>query len=57
MLTEEERRHGVIAASAEITAAGVAYHATKRGIKAQNLHAADDAAGESFRHAAATAPK
>jgi len=35
MLTEEERRHGVIAASAGNHAQAVAYHATKRGIKAQ----------------------
>jgi threonine dehydratase len=35
MLTEEERRRGVIAASAGNHAQAVAYHATKRGIKAQ----------------------
>src|SRR6266571_9349928 len=34
-LTEEERRRGVIAASAGNHAQAVAYHATKRGIKAQ----------------------
>jgi threonine dehydratase len=35
LLTEEERRKGVIAASAGNHAQAVAYHATKRGIKAQ----------------------
>src|SRR6267154_2767582 len=35
MLTEDERRRGVIAASAGNHAQAVAYHATKRGIKAQ----------------------
>jgi len=35
LLTEEERRRGVIAASAGNHAQAVAYHATKRGIKAQ----------------------
>ena len=35
MLTEGERRRGVIAASAGNHAQAVAYHATKRGIKAQ----------------------
>src|SRR6202521_918297 len=35
MLTEEERRRGVIAASAGNHAQAVSYHATKRGIKAQ----------------------
>ena len=35
MLTEEERRRGVIAASAGNHAQAVAYHATKRGIRAQ----------------------
>src|SRR6267378_1454222 len=35
MLTEEERRRGVIAASAGNHAQAVAYHATKRGLKAQ----------------------
>jgi threonine dehydratase len=35
MLTEEERRRGVIAASAGNHAQAVAYHATRRGIKAQ----------------------
>jgi threonine dehydratase len=34
-LTEEERRRGVIAASAGNHAQAVAYHATKRGIKAE----------------------
>jgi threonine dehydratase len=35
LLTEEERRRGVIAASAGNHAQAVSYHATKRGIKAQ----------------------
>ena len=35
LLSEEERRKGVIAASAGNHAQAVAYHATKRGIKAQ----------------------
>ncbi len=35
LLSEEERRRGVIAASAGNHAQAVAYHATKRGIKAQ----------------------
>src|SRR5260221_2871421 len=35
LLTEEERRRGVIAASAGNHAQAVAYHATKHGIKAQ----------------------
>ena len=35
LLTDEERRRGVIAASAGNHAQAVAYHATKRGIKAQ----------------------
>jgi threonine dehydratase len=35
LLTEQERRHGVIAASAGNHAQAVAYHATKRGIQAQ----------------------
>jgi len=35
LLTEEERRRGVIAASAGNHAQAVAYHATKRGIQAQ----------------------
>ena len=35
LLTEDERRRGVIAASAGNHAQAVAYHATKRGIKAQ----------------------
>src|SRR5580700_2076609 len=35
LLTEEERRRGVIAASAGNHAQAVAYHATKRGIKAE----------------------
>jgi threonine dehydratase len=35
MLTEDERRRGVIAASAGNHAQAVAYHATKRGIQAQ----------------------
>ncbi len=35
MLTEEERRRGVIAASAGNHAQAVAYHATKRGISSQ----------------------
>jgi threonine dehydratase len=35
LLTEEERRRGVIAASAGNHAQAVAYHATKRGIRAQ----------------------
>jgi threonine dehydratase len=35
LLTEEERRRGVIAASAGNHAKAVSYHATKRGIKAQ----------------------
>jgi threonine dehydratase len=35
MLTADERRRGVIAASAGNHAQAVAYHATKRGIKAQ----------------------
>jgi threonine dehydratase len=35
MLTDEERQRGVIAASAGNHAQAVAYHATKRGIKAQ----------------------
>lgn len=34
-LTEEEKRRGVIAASAGNHAQGVAYHATRRGIRAQ----------------------
>src|SRR6202163_3606617 len=35
LLSEDERRRGVIAASAGNHAQAVAYHATKRGIKAQ----------------------
>src|SRR5277367_2056893 len=35
LLSDEERRRGVIAASAGNHAQAVAYHATKRGIKAQ----------------------
>src|SRR6202043_3082088 len=35
LLTEEERRRGVIAASAGNHAQAVSYHATKRGIEAQ----------------------
>src|SRR6202158_1147462 len=35
LLSEEERRRGVIAASAGNHAQAVAYHATKRGIQAQ----------------------
>src|SRR6202041_3119295 len=35
LLTDEERRRGVIAASAGNHAQAVSYHATKRGIKAQ----------------------
>src|SRR3974390_1553420 len=35
MLSKQERRRGVIAASAGNHAQAVAYHATKRGIKAQ----------------------
>src|SRR5579862_5875209 len=35
MLSEEERRRGVIAASAGNHAQAVAHHSTKRGIKAQ----------------------
>jgi len=35
LLSEDERKRGVIAASAGNHAQAVAYHSTKRGIKAQ----------------------
>ncbi len=51
LLTEEERRRGVIAASAGNHAQAVAYHATKRGIAARNLHAAHHADRQGLGHA------
>ena len=51
LLTPEEKSRGVIAASAGNHAQAVAYHATKRGIAAHDLHALDHAARESVRDA------
>ena len=46
-LNDEEKRHGVIAASAGNHAQAVAYHATQRGIRSDR-DASDDASGENF---------
>ena len=46
LLTAEERARGVVAASAGNHAQGVAYHATRLGVRSRDCDAAGDAAGE-----------
>ena len=56
-LTDEERRRGVIAASAGNHAQGVAYHATRNGIRADHRHADGDAARQGDAAPASTAAR
>ena len=50
-LTPEEKARGVIAASAGNHAQGVAYHATRNGMRCDHRHAGGDAARQGHAHA------
>ena len=50
LLSEDEKRRGVIAASAGNHAQAVAYHATQRGVLSAHRDAAHDAAGQDLGH-------